>query len=359
MTIGNPPYVEYKEVKNTYKVADYDTLQSSDLYAFVIERSYRLTKESGRLGFIIPMSCFTVDGFKSTQSYIFKNSSIVHISNYSGDAHPSKLFEGVDKRLHILLSERTSIQNKINKETYITKYIKWYAIERDGLFCSKIKYEQISILSESYFPTSIPKIGLEIERKILDRIKRCKPIALYQIKSPTKNILYYTRKVSFFLQFLNFVPIVRDDSGEIREPSELKKMYFADNDIKDLVLASLNSSLFYWFYIINSDCRNLNKREVAQFPICNNDKVDFSFISKVIEKLMKDYETNSFLRTVEYKEKGAITVQYFNFRLSKPIIDEIDTVLAKHYGFTDEELDFIINYDIKYRMGKELEGDNQ
>ncbi|MFZ3157529.1 MAG: hypothetical protein WA124_08525 [Smithella sp.] len=25
--------------------------------------------------------------------------------------------------------------------------------------------------------------------------------------------------------------------------------------------------------------------------------------------------------------------------------------LAQHYGFTDEELDFIINYDIKYRMG--------
>ena len=38
--------------------------------------------------------------------------------------------------------------------------------------------------------------------------------------------------------------------------------------------------------------------------------------------------------------------------MSKPIIDEIDTVLAEHYGFTDEELDFIINYDIKYRMGR-------
>ncbi|HUW32941.1 MAG TPA: hypothetical protein VM223_15140 [Planctomycetota bacterium] len=38
--------------------------------------------------------------------------------------------------------------------------------------------------------------------------------------------------------------------------------------------------------------------------------------------------------------------------MPKPIIDEIDRVLAKHYGFTDEELDFIINYDIKYRMGK-------
>ena len=35
----------------------------------------------------------------------------------------------------------------------------------------------------------------------------------------------------------------------------------------------------------------------------------------------------------------------------KTTIDEIDDVLAKHYGFTEEELDFIINYDIKYRMG--------
>ena len=31
-----------------------------------------------------------------------------------------------------------------------------------------------------------------------------------------------------------------------------------------------------------------------------------------------------------------------------------DELLAKHYGFTEEELDFIINYDIKYRMGDEL-----
>ena len=46
--------------------------------------------------------------------------------------------------------------------------------------------------------------------------------------------------------------------------------------------------------------------------------------------------------------------------MSKPIIDEIDRVLAEHYGFTDEELDFIINFDIKYCMGlgNELEGES-
>ena len=32
-----------------------------------------------------------------------------------------------------------------------------------------------------------------------------------------------------------------------------------------------------------------------------------------------------------------------------------DTVLAGHYGFTAEELDFILNYDIKYRLGRSTE----
>jgi hypothetical protein len=50
-------------------------------------------------------------------------------------------------------------------------------------------------------------------------------------------------------------------------------------------------------------------------------------------------------------EKSGLHLETFNYRLTKPLIDQIDTLLAKHYGFTEEELDFIINYDIKYRMG--------
>jgi hypothetical protein len=49
--------------------------------------------------------------------------------------------------------------------------------------------------------------------------------------------------------------------------------------------------------------------------------------------------------------------------LSKAILDEIDRVLAAHYGFTQEELDLIPstklragNYDIKYRKGRPTTG---
>jgi hypothetical protein len=40
---------------------------------------------------------------------------------------------------------------------------------------------------------------------------------------------------------------------------------------------------------------------------------------------------------------------------TNPICGDINTVLAWHYGFTMEELDFILNYDIKYRLGRDTE----
>ncbi len=52
-----------------------------------------------------------------------------------------------------------------------------------------------------------------------------------------------------------------------------------------------------------------------------------------------------------HSQTGEIEYEKFRPRQCKPIIDEIDTILATHYGFTPEELDFILNYDIKYRMG--------
>ena len=66
---------------------------------------------------------------------------------------------------------------------------------------------------------------------------------------------------------------------------------------------------------------------------------------------------NKVYHQINSKTKGEIIQKLYQVKLSKPIIDEIDKVLAKHYGFTEEELDFIINYDIKYRMGSELNGE--
>ena len=63
---------------------------------------------------------------------------------------------------------------------------------------------------------------------------------------------------------------------------------------------------------------------------------------------------NALYYTINSKTNGATQTVTYRKQQSKEVMDEIDKVLAKHYGFTEEELDFIINYDIKYRMGDEL-----
>jgi hypothetical protein len=79
------------------------------------------------------------------------------------------------------------------------------------------------------------------------------------------------------------------------------------------------------------------------------------------EELIHSLEENSTFETVRSRTRGDVTSRRYVASKSKPIIDEIDRVLAQHYGFTDEELDFIINYDIKYRMGRDAgeEGDEE
>jgi hypothetical protein len=49
--------------------------------------------------------------------------------------------------------------------------------------------------------------------------------------------------------------------------------------------------------------------------------------------------------------KSGLELQTFDYSEAKPILDEIDTALAKHFDLSERELDFIVNYDIKYRVG--------
>ena len=74
----------------------------------------------------------------------------------------------------------------------------------------------------------------------------------------------------------------------------------------------------------------------------------------VVKKLMADLWEKKGRKRCSYKTTGYVEYDEYYPKLSKSIIDEIDKILAQYYNFTDEELDFIINYDIKYRMGDEL-----
>jgi hypothetical protein len=133
-------------------------------------------------------------------------------------------------------------------------------------------------------------------------------------------------------------------------PAHGRYLFFESQDLAHLVCSIINSSLFYLYFISYGDCFHLSESLVAGFPIDDVILADERLVT-LDKTLMKDLKNHSSRKTISTKDGDEISYAEFDVAKSKPVIDDIDRILAKHYGFTDQETDFIINYDIKYRMG--------
>ncbi|MDI6687097.1 MAG: hypothetical protein QME06_02630, partial [Desulfobacterales bacterium] len=166
-------------------------------------------------------------------------------------------------------------------------------------------------------------------------------------------IIYFHNAPRYWIRAMNFAPYFWNEREGVHISTQVKSLHFFSELDAAVAASSLNSSLFYWWYIIFSDSRHLNLREINNFPI-GIDQMSKPLKNKLADlsdELMISLKLNAKRKECSYKTTGSVAYDEFYPKQSKPIVDEIDEVLAKHYGFTDEELDFIINYDIKYRMG--------
>jgi Eco57I restriction-modification methylase len=342
--IGNPPYVEYKDVQDEYSVRNFSTLDCGDLYALVMERSTQLLSPCGGLALIVPVSIVSTERFAGLRNLLLESQTASWTVSFA--ERPSKLFEGVEKRLTIWLSHRTPNAKRL----FLSSYHRWLSLEREHLF------SRIAFVSNDTLPklvgSAIPKISSVGERTILNRLAKESPLSTF-LSNVSGNIVYYTRKLRYFIQFLDFIPRIRDGRGRLVEPSELKTLAFGSARYKNCALATLNSSLFFWFFSVYSDVRNVNRREIISFPCSLNalSRRNSNELTSLSALLMEDLEKKSKDLSINYKKHGQLVIQTFQPRSSKPLIDKIDAVLAEHYSFAEEELDFIINFDVKYRMG--------
>ena len=188
------------------------------------------------------------------------------------------------------------------------------------------------------------KVGNDISLSIINKIySHKKTIGLLEQKG-SENCLYYKNTgINSWLVFSSFAPYCKING--IETPSSRETHFYAKN-LKELSLISclLNSSAFYLFYTFNTNCRDLNPSDVRSFNF--PDELLNQDFTKLFKRINKNFEDSSKPLTRNQKQTGVVEIQSFRPRDAKPIIDEIDTTLAKHYSFADEELDFIINYDI-------------
>jgi hypothetical protein len=349
--IGNPPYVEYKDVKNTYQVRGFATLLCGDLYAFTMERAYALACGEGRVGLIVPISIFGVDGFRPLQAESRRQLDEIWVSSFAN--RPSQLFDGAQKRITILLGRRGESNDA---EIHTTAYLRWRREEFPILFAARVLYAPLHA-QFSVFPSSLEKLGCALEVGAFAKLTAGTSQLTRAVMAQTDHRVYYTRKFGYFLCFLDFVPcVVEMRTGKRIPPSELKDLCFCSEETALTVVAALSSSTFFWFWNVLSDCRNLNRRDILAFPL---DPGQLQQRLRLRTSALGKKHIEALKESSREMQKSGLRLQTFDYAGAKPIIDEIDRVLAKHYGFTDEELDFIINYDIKYRMGGADNGEEE
>lgn len=348
VVIGNPPYVVYNKATSPYKIGAYITAQCNNLYAFCVERSFQILNSRGHFGMIIPNSSISADQMLPLQKVIYTHRTS-WVSNYAW--RPAKLFEGANMLLAIVITTNNS-----KSQSFATRYNKWYGDYRPSLL-SSISYNDVT---ELIIPGSIPKIPTLITNNIIEKMRKKsgKTIPAYFLSSSSKHRLFYFRAVLYWIKILTEEPVFKED-GKQTTTGEMKSVYFNDSETRDIFVSVLSSSLFFLHYILWSSCQVINSRDFSF-------NLDLDIMDKSIKKslcdlgkqLQKDFQNNSQIVTRNYSSRGRqfkMEKQYFYLKESKALIDRVDQALAKYYQFSDEELDFIINYDIKYRMGKELE----
>jgi hypothetical protein len=345
VVMGNPPYRELREVTE-YNIRGLSTTDTKNLYAPMLERWLQLCDSGAYMGAIVPVSSISTEGYSSLQKIEFRLPC--HISSF--DDRPSRLFDGLE---HIRLSIHLVRNSAVNAPAiFASECLRWSSEEREQLF-SRVQYQSVQ---PTLLPSSLPKISRDIESSILKKMwADTQSIGMQEFRQG-EQVVYYSRKMASFLQVLDFVPKVLDGKGKLRPPSEFKELRFSSQPEARVAFCVLNSTLFRWFINVFSDFRHLNRREIEGFH-CDLKKTFNEapeFWKETSRALSRRLQSTSEMRKMTFQH-DALTVQCIIPKHAKSIIDEIDSQLASHYGFTADELDFIVNYDFKYRVGMEAE----
>ena len=340
--IGNPPYVEYNRVREDYTVRGYETEDCGNLYPMTLERSMNLSK--GSVGMIVQLPLVCTDRMIPAQSLFRTGNRKSWFANF--DDRPGKLFDDLQHiRATIFLSKKE--KNLDTTELYATQYKRWFTETRSTLF-EDIAYEDITKIC---FEGSFPKIGAPVGKRIATKLRAGNRSVLSFRTGQFP--CYFHNSPQYWIRATDFVPYFWNERDGERRSTQVRPLYLTTELDAAVVVATLNSSLFYWWFIILSDCRHLNLREINNFPIGlgRMEEAMKHSLYAITADLMMDFRRHARRKETYYRTTGRVVYDEFYPRHSKSIIDKIDQLLAQHYGFTDEELDFIINYDIKYRMG--------
>jgi len=347
--IGNPPWKEYSAVKKDYIVRGYVSEPCGNLHCLFTERSLDTRSPLGRMSFIVQLPMVSSSRMSPIRKSLTQNSSALYVIPF--DDRPGKLFDGLQHCRSVIFLSFGGCNAKA-PELFTTRYQRWATEVRQNLF-AQIEYARL--VGQPLFPNVFPKYTNDLQEELFRRLKEkaCQKIADCLSGRETKDFIFYQEATQYWVKATYGLPYYAKN-GKVGAPAHGRYLYFTAAEDAHAACAVLNSSLFYAYFIAYGDCFHLSDGLASGFPVNPAILKDKKLVD-LNKKLMKDLRDKAERKTINTKIGDKITYDEFYGGRSKAIIDDIDRVLAMHYGFTEEELDFIINYDIKYRMGQNAE----
>jgi tRNA1(Val) A37 N6-methylase TrmN6 len=338
--IGNPPYISYSRIKEIYQVRALRTLTCGNLCAYVLERAMTVLSPRGRCGMVVPVSTIASESYSSLCQLLLEKQ--IWISSYSN--RPARLFAGVEQRVAILL-----IRNVDARAVWTSAYQHWYEPEREHLFTT-LSYTAASIWEPAGTPV---KSGSEMAEAIFSRLVQRHGFPLLDCRQANAAVWVHNGP-TYWVRALPFQP----NAGQRSSRSEHYCRLPVENQETAFVLAAiLSSSTFYFFYKLISNCRDLGQKELRYFPLGELRPASRARLALLGRSLAQYLKESAARRTRHYHGGGqgyeSHYEEYYPAR-ARDVLDQIDGVLAEHYGFTAEELDFLLHYESKYRHPRNM-----
>lgn len=344
LVVGNPPYgANINEKDKIYFQANYQTARtirgiqkaSLDTYTLFIEMSHNVLAVNGNLHFIVPISITSSDSMTSVHRLIESDCSLIKVSSFA--VRPQPVFENAVVNTSILFFVKDNVPSQKIFSTKMYRKNKDFNLQRLVDNLQFIDVKDVKLIGR------YPKISLEIEKSILKRLFSEKNKIVNMLRSDGKSIFYRFAGGRYFKVVTNY------STGSSAERAIILNKKFANS-----IGAILSSNLYFWFYQIFSDNLNLKAYEIETFPVPvdNMNSEVLKSLEKAYGIYLKDIELNSNIRqTTRYANIDSF--KEYKIGKSKHLIDEIDNIIAPLYGLTNEELDFIKNYEIEFRLSEE------
>ena len=342
IVIGNPPYWaeisenEKKIFKENYISAKTEKSEKWSIDTFSIFTDIaisKLTKKLGILSYILPMSVTSGDSMSKLHKLILTSSSLILLSSYSD--RPKKIFLSAETACSIVILRKGNIDKPKLMTTKVNKrYSDQESIEdiiRNLKFIDSIEFIE---------KWRIPKIWEEIEQNILRKIKK-NNFRLANYINPNGSWFFYR---SSWWRYYKL--ITNYSTGSSKE-----KVLLIDTKFTKLLCAIFSSNLYFWYYHIYSNNLDLKSWDIDIFPIPNLSTLDINSIKSIevsYDNYTADLEKNS---EIQIQNRANVSeVKTFYARKSKVLIDELDRLIWPFFWLNEEEIGFVISYDLKFRI---------